>query len=303
MTGEYKYTITGKKLPVILTAILTGLFGGLSVWTYKTDNSVSIVLFMFTILMFFAFILTVYHLLFFKVLIGLNGFYYQTHIGNGKFYNYDKVDKVWISSGKTQGGAKAQYCNISLINKEILRIPFLFADEKGVKYLIKKVNNYCLKSVKTEKDETYAIDGKTFGKSKLILGLLIVALIALSNIFIIRKFSFVVIPSIVICIFAIFLILNYNLWFKVKIEKDGFYCRTTPFNGRYYKYSEIKDCRIVEKVVKRHRYDTGTPITKSYYFFFVFYDTAGKKHVFQYEDQIHEHEINILKKRIDEAHV
>ena len=34
---------------------------------------------------------------------------------------------------------------------------------------------------------------------------------------------------------------------KLMIQKDGFYCRTNPFDGRYYRYSDILDwlsCRV-----------------------------------------------------------
>ena len=306
MNGTYKYTIKGKKLPVILMAIMTILFGGLTVWTYNTDNSVSALLCIFTILMLLGLILSVERLLFFRVLIGSDGFYFQTHIGNGKFYAYEKADKAWISSGKTQRGAQEHYCNISLKDKEMLRIHFQYADEKGIKYLIKKVDTYRLKSVQTDKNDkndTYVIDGKAFGKARLFLGLPIVAIIAISDIFIVQNFDFIIISSIIVCIIAILLIFSYNLWFIVKIDKDGFYCRTTPFNGHYYKYSQIEDCRIVQKVIKHHRYNENGPMYKAYYFFFVFNDIEGKKHVFQFEEQIHEHEINILKERIDAAHI
>lgn len=305
MTEKYKYIIKGRKLPVILMTIMTLLFGGLTVWTYRTDNSVSTLLCVFTILMLFVFLLTVHRLLFFKVFIGSDGFYYQTHIGNGKFYTYEKVDKTWISSGKTQSGIEEHYCNISLKDKKMIRIPFQASDEKGVNYLIKKGNNNtcCSKSVKAEKNETYVINGKTFGKTKIFWVLLILAIIAFGDIFIIKEYGFIIIPSIIIGILAIFLIFNYYLWFIVKIEKDGFYCRTTPFNGRYYKYSQIRDCRIVQKVVKHHHHGENSSMSRAYYFFFVFHDIAGKKHVFQFEEQIHEHEINILKKKIDAAHI
>lgn len=307
MTEKYEYIIKGRKLPVILMVIMTLLFGSLTIWTYKTNNSVSTLLCVFTLLMLFVFILTVHRLLFFKVLIGLDGFYYQTHIGNGKFYTYKDVEKAWISSGKTQNGIVEHYCNISLKGNKVIRIPFQVSDEKGVNYLIKKVttNTNSLKSSKTEKTDTYVINGKAFGKARIFLGLLILAAIAFGDILIIKEsgFIFIIIPSIIIGIMSIFFLFSYYLWFIVKIEKDGFYCRTTPFNGQYYKYSQITDCRIVQKVVRHHNYNESGSIDRACYFFFVFHDITGKKHVFQFEDQIHEYEINILKERIDAAHI
>ena len=286
-------------------AIMTLLFGGLTVWTYKTDNSVYTLLSIFTVLMLLVFILTIYRFLFFKVLIGLDGFYYQTHIGNGKFYTYEKIDKVWSSSGKAQSGAKEHYCNISLKDGKMIRIPFQMADKKSINYLIKKGNNntYSLRSVKKEKKERYVINGKTFGKARVFWILLFLAIVVFSDILIIKEYNFIIIPGIIIGILSISLIFNYYLWFLVKIEKDGFYCRTTPFNGHYYKYNQIKDCRVVQKVVKHHRYNESGSMNRAYYFFFVFHDITGNKHMFQFEEPIHEREINILKERIDSAHL
>ena len=34
--------------------------------------------------------------------------------------------------------------------------------------------------------------------------------------------------------------------FKLLVDKDGFYFRTKPGNGRYYRYSDILDCCLVE---------------------------------------------------------
>ena len=39
-------------------------------------------------------------------------------------------------------------------------------------------------------------------------------------------------------------ILSLGLFYKVIIQKDGFYCRTNPFDGRYYRYSDILDWRL-----------------------------------------------------------
>ena len=48
---------------------------------------------------------------FYKVLIGTDGFYYQTGIGNGRYYNYSDIEKAWISSGTAQNGHEEQRKN------------------------------------------------------------------------------------------------------------------------------------------------------------------------------------------------
>ena len=102
-----------------------------------------------------------------------------------------------------------------------------------------------------------------------------------------------------VIIIALFLF-NYYLFFQIKIKKNSFYCRTTPFNERYYKYSEIADRRKVKRVVKHRSYGNGS-LHRNYYFYFEFTDNKGEKHEFQYEQQIHEYEVNILKDRIEAA--
>ena len=90
------------------------------------------------------------------------------------------------------------------------------------------------------------------------------------------------------------------MFFKVKIDTKGFYCRTNPFNGQYYEYDEITNCRRIKKVVRTraHYYEAAE---RRYYFFFEFTDVRGKTRKFAFEDPIHGHEINVLKERIEKT--
>jgi len=47
---------------------------------------------------------TICRFLFYKELIGKEGFYYQTGMKNGIYCIYEKVVKAWISSGTAQNG-------------------------------------------------------------------------------------------------------------------------------------------------------------------------------------------------------
>lgn len=85
----------------------------------------------------------------------------------------------------------------------------------------------------------------------------------------------IIIPSIVIIIIIALFLFNYYLFFQVKIEKNSFYYQTTPFNGRYYKYSEIADCRKIKRVVRHRSYGNGS-LHRNYYFYFEFTDNKGK---------------------------
>lgn len=302
MNKEWKYKITSNKISVLLIFLMSALFGGITLWLYKTNNAA----FWFTgILTSFTaviFILTIYRFIFYKVLISGDGFYYQTGVGNGKYYSYSEVEKAWVSSGKSQSGAQGEYCNIALYNKRVIRFPIYYNDQKGADYLVKQANaDASGKSTVKEKD-SYLIDGKDFGKTKIGLGILILFVLAFVDAFLIGEigFQFIVIANITMGIVAVLLLFNYYLFFKVKIEKDGFYFRTTPFNGRYYKYNEIKDCRETEQRVNRGVYGNGSHRTE-YYFFFEFTDSKGKNHKFQYDRQFQGYEVDILKDRIDKA--
>ncbi|MFQ8591933.1 MAG: hypothetical protein ACLSAL_00175 [Thomasclavelia spiroformis] len=255
-------------------------------------------------MMVLVFILVIYRLLFYKVLIFDEGFYYQTNINNGKYYTYDDVEKAWINSGRSQNGEQGEYCNIALYNKKMIRFRVFYNDKKSVAYLIKRANTKT-QSIKTnalKEKEDYLIDGKVFRKTRIMLDTVILAVVAFIDAFLIKEisFNFIIIPSIIIVIIIALFLFNYYLFFQIKIKKNSFYCRTTPFNERYYKYSEIADRRKVKRVVKHRSYGNGS-LHRNYYFYFEFTDNKGEKHEFQYEQQIHEYEVNILKDRIEAA--
>lgn len=298
---QWKYQIGSGKMPVALMFIMTALFSGLTFWMYKTNNGAILFSGILTIVMMLVFILTIYRFIFYKVLIGANGFYYQTGIGNGKYYDYNDVEKAWISSGTAQNGGQEQYCNIAVYNENVIRFQFFYSDEKGVKYLVKQVSDTNRKRIATnvKEKEEYLIDGKAFGKIKIGIGITIFVIFALLDISLIKTvgFTFILIPSIAMEIATVCAVCNNYLFFQVKIQKDGFYCRTNPFNGTYYKYSDVTACREIKKVV-RHRQHFWNAATARYYFFFEFTDVSGKKQKFSFEKEIYEKEIDVLKERI-----
>lgn len=106
------------------------------------------------------------------------------------------------------------------------------------------------------------------------------------------KWNLISVSSIGLTIATICLLFNSYFFFQVKIEKEGFYCRTNPFNGHYYVYEKIKKCHTIRKVVRHRRGE------RRYYFFFVFVDANGKKRKFQYSEDVYEQEIRVLKERI-----
>ena len=98
-------------------------------------------------------------------------------------------------------------------------------------------------------------------------------------------------------------VFSHGLFFKLKIQKDGFYCRTNPFDGRYYRYSDILDWRLVESQRKiGSRYNRGR-IRKTYYFYDLkFVDRAHQTHRLPYNKSLYEGEIDELVARIERTH-
>lgn len=237
------------------------------------------------------------------MLIGKDGFYYQTGPGNGKFYNYSEVEKAWLNSGEAQNRANEDYCNIELLGIAVIRFQFFYADEKGVNYLIKRIEAFAGKDTSESRNEKaeYLIDGKVFGKTRIVIAVVLLVLVAIIDAVIIKATGhmYIAVPGVAMALFILIYLINSNIFFRVKIDAKGFYCRTNPFNGQYYEYDEITNCRRIKKVVRTraHYYEAAE---RRYYFFFEFTDVCGKTRKFQFEDPIHGHEINVLKQRINE---
>ena len=154
-------------MAIILTLIMFALFGGLTIWLHRVQNGAYIfagVLAVVTLILLGA---TIHRFLFYKVLIGKEGFFYQTGMQNGIYYGYDKVEKAWISSGTAQNGFQEEYCNIEIENGPVIRFQFFYNDKKGIKYLIKQAEVCRSRETKGNNDarsEEYLIDGKVFAK-------------------------------------------------------------------------------------------------------------------------------------------
>ena len=300
----WKYKIRSGKMPVILTVILFAVFGGLTAWLYSTNNGAFIFTGLFSAILLALVIATGYRLVFYKVLIGKDGFYYQTGPSNGKFYNYDQVEKAWINSGEAQNRAQQDFCNVEIPGIPVIRFQFFYADEKAVNYLIKKVETSAGKAVSEGNKEKaeYLIDGKVFGKTRIVVAFVLLIIVAIIDTVIIKATGhvYLAIPGVATALFILLYLLNSNMFFRVKIDAKGFYCRTNPFNGQYYEYDEITNCRRIKKVVRTraHYYEADE---RRYYFFFEFTDVRGKTRKFAFEDPIHGHEVNVLMGRIEKT--
>lgn len=302
MDREWIYKIRSDKTGMLLLFIMTAIFSSVTLWLYKSNNGAFIFVLAFSILLLMLLLAGIYRGIFYKVFISSDGFYYQTGIGNGNFYPYSEVEKAWVNTGTAQNGAQIDSCNIALRDQKVIRFTFSYKDEEAVEYLIETANAYAKGTDfynEIEKDE-YIIDGRALGKSRIVTGIMLMIIIIVFDLLLLGKIAplLILLPSIILCVGVAVYLFNYYLFCKIKIEKEGFYFQTNPFNFHYFTYSEIKNCRKIRKVTRNrggHNHSANT----SYHFFFEFTDNTGKKYKFRYEEQIHAYEIDILKNRID----
>ena len=90
---QWKYKIKSGITGVILSAIMFAGFGALALWMHKTQNGAIVIGRIVVIFAALAFVLALYRALFFKVLIGKDGFFYQSNPMNGRFFHYHEIRK------------------------------------------------------------------------------------------------------------------------------------------------------------------------------------------------------------------
>lgn len=86
---------------------------------------------------------------------------------------------------------------------------------------------------------------------------------------------------------------------KVRVGKKGFYFQSNPFNGKYYEYTDVKNCREELKTYRSGFSDAGTSATYGYFFYFT--DKDGKTHKMLFNKVLYEYEFNVLKERINNS--
>ncbi len=304
---QWKYKIGSGKMPMILTTIMFVLFAGLAFWLHKIQNGAVLFIGALAVVTLILLGATVYRFFCYKVLIGKDGFYYQTRMKNGTYYTYDTVNKAWISSGTAQNGAQEEYCNIEIVNGSVIRFQYFYNDKKGIKYLIKQVEGCRSREMKENNDarsDEYLIDGNVHAKVRMVIAVILLAIVAVLDTQLIRSNVpvYFYLPGTVAVMGLILYLMIHQRYFRIQIGKQGFYYRTNPFNGQQFDYRDIVECREIKKVVRRraHYWEAGA---RSYYFFFEFTDSNGMKRKFQFEKPIHEREVNVLKERIEQVKI
>lgn len=304
---QWNYKVGGSLHGLVPALFLLAFFGGLTLWLYQSDNGAyffSMILTVFAVVILGA---VFYRALFVKVFIYEEGFYHQTKPGKGKCYSYSEIKKAWVSSGKASTGVNNFFCNYKTYDGQVVRFPFFLDESEGVDYLIERVENQAPAeygdNIKNDGEE-YQIDGKQYGVVSIIIFVIISAVFSLIDIpMFFREVSasrwigafFFAIGLLLPLSVVVKLIVRY-FCYQVRIEKNGFYLRTNPFNGKYYEYTDIKSCGEVLRVARHGGYHGSA--NRSYYYFFVFTDRTNRTRKFLFQKDIHGHEIDVLKERI-----
>lgn len=301
---NWKYKINGGWPTLIMASVMLAIFGGITVRLYTTRNGAFIGGLIVTVCMAIGFILSVCSVLFFKVFVDKDGFFCQTAPGNGRYYRYSEIRNMWLSSGRETNARQPTYCNFETVEGKRMRFLVLGSQIDAVDYMIERVESMGNKSGEDEFDREIVITGKKEAGFVLIPTILSVLMAVVA----VMIFLASNLPPILVAIPIIFelvslsQILSLALFYKVQLQKDGFYCRTNPFDGRYYRYSDILDCRLVESQRK-----FGSPykrgVRQTYYFYDMkFVDRAHQTHRLPYNKSLYEGEIDELVARIERAH-
>ena len=302
---KWKYKIGGGVgCGTILLFFMTLGMAALCLWFHKTGNG-AILLGRIILTIFSAVsVLSIYRSIFFKVLIGEDTFFYQSSPGNGRYYRYSEIRNAWISSGRETNGTNSQYCQIETRAGVTIRIPITGIDADAAEYLVDKVANVAATDATGMEDDLrdHTISGKVQGITRIVVLCIIIGVVLWLSCSLAKEglspVSYVL--PIIGSIGALAYLVMHYLFYRIDIQHNGFYCRTNPFNGQFYRYCDIANCKVIEK-----RRRTGSVhsrgVRKTHYLhYIVFTDKSGKTHRIQYDKGLFEREINILVSRINQ---
>ena len=292
---NWKYKINGGWPTLIMASVMLAIFGGITVWLYTTRNGAFIGGLIVTACMAIGFILSVCSVLFFKVFVDKDGFFCQTAPGNGRYYRYSEIRNMWLSSGRETNARQPTYCNFETIEGKRSRFLVLDPHLDAVDYMIERVEAVGSRRGDDDFDREIVITGKT--ESVVIIILVIFGF----PILYLMLFGWTTMPLIfrmipvAILLFSIVRAFSHGLFYMLKIQKDGFYFQTAPGNGRYYRYSDILDCCLVESQRNMRRSATR------YGYYMKFTDCENQTHRVPYNKSLYEGEIDELVARIKRA--
>ena len=291
---NWKYKITSNWTAVIAVAITTAVSGGFTFWLYTAHDGAFVGLGGLTAFFAIICVLSAYGAMSFKLLVDQNGFYFRTKPGNGRYYRYREIRSMWLATDKETDLQQATYCNFETMDGKRSRFLVLDPQLDAVDYMIERVEAVGNNREEDNRDREFVIPGK-----RKVGGLVIFSMFVFPVLYLIFRWTSMplilrIIPFIAFLVPTV-QVFSRGLFFKLKIQKDGFYCRTNPFDGRYYRYGDILDCCLVEA-------ERGTRRHETYYAYYMkFTDRANRTHRVLYDKSLYEREMNELVARIERA--
>lgn len=137
---EYKYKISFSPKNLILSVIMLAVFGLITVWLYIKNNGAYLFTMIFCVLFIYVLVYTLYKMLFVKVLIGENSFYYQTAPWKGKTYEYSEISEAWISAEVSSSDTGHRYFNFKTPDGKTHNFSFYLYQSDETDYLLLKIN-------------------------------------------------------------------------------------------------------------------------------------------------------------------
>lgn len=292
---NWKYKITGNWTAVIAVAITTAVFGGVAFWCRTAGNQGGLVGFG-GLTAFFAIVCIrlIYAELSFRLLVDESGFYFRTTLRDGRYYRYREVRSMWLATDGMTDLQQATYCNFETMDGKRSRFLVLDPNLDAVDYMIERVEAVGDSREEDDRDREFVIPGKRKVGELVIFAMLLFPVLYLIFRWTSMPLILRIIPVAVVLI-PVVKVFSYGLFFKLMIQQDGFYCRTNPFDGRYYRYGDILDCCLVEA-------ERGTRRHETYYAYYMkFTDRANRTHRVLYDKSLYEREMNELVARIERA--
>ena len=291
---NWKYKITSSWTAVIAVAITTVVSGGFTFWLYTAHDGAFVGLGGLTAFFAIICVLSAYGAMSFKLLVDKDGFYFRTKPGNGRYYRYREIRSMWLATDKETDLQQATYCNFETVEGKRTRFLVLDPHLDAVDYMIERVEAVGASREEDDRDREFVIPGK-----RKVGELVIFAMLLFPVLYLIFRWTSMPLILRMIPVAALLVptvkVFSYGLFFKLMIQKDGFYCRTNPFDGRYYRYGDILDCCLVEA-------ERGTRRHETYYAYYMkFTDRANRTHRVLYDKSLYEQEMNELVARIERA--
>lgn len=223
---HWRYKIGGNVIGTILCSVMLAGAAALCIWFEKTGNGAILLGRIILVVFAVAFALSLYRVVFFKVLIDRDGFFYQSAPGNGRYYRYSELRNAWVSAGKETNSTSTYYLQFETREGSITRIAILEADMDAADYLVKRVAVVATSDVTGMEDDQrdHIISGKIKGLTKItVIGSIFAIVMWLSYTLFEEGLPPLTYTLSAIAVFCAFVyVIMQTFFYRIEILRDGF---------------------------------------------------------------------------------